>query len=94
VAVCKSPHGANTPSFLDTAPGGAFEIVEVNTIRLTFAVSEVGAPGAGTWDVGMCVANLGAAAVDSNDWSIGTAFVSNGLPTSQAPAKSAKHASP
>jgi hypothetical protein len=40
----------------------------------------------------MCVENDDVVAVDNNDWSIGTAFVSNGLPTSQAPTKLVGHA--
>jgi len=51
----------------------------------------MGAPGAGTWDVGMCVTNSAGAAINANDWSIGWAFVSNGLPTSQAPTKLKGH---
>ena len=36
-----------------------------------------GLPGAGSWNVGMCVDNLNAIDLDNNDYSIGTAFVSN-----------------
>jgi hypothetical protein len=93
IAMCVSPHGANTPALLDTSTngGGAFEIDTVSTTRVSFGANQVGTPGAGTWDVGECVTNLSTTqALDTNDFSTGYAFVSNGAATSQTQVHSAR----
>jgi hypothetical protein len=82
VALCVSPTGANTPATLDPANGGNVEAIQVTSNTLTYAVSETGAPGAGTWDVGMCVKNTSPNPIDHPDFSIGWAFVANGTPVS------------
>jgi hypothetical protein len=47
-----------------------------------------GAPGAGSWNIGVCVDNLNQTDLDNNDYSIGTAFVSNAtfIPPAPPPA--------
>lgn len=47
------------------------------TARLPFSASSVVTPGAGTYTVGMCVRNTGAAAINSNDWVNGFIMVTN-----------------
>jgi hypothetical protein len=90
VAVCVSPTGANTPSTLDSIAG--LETVGVGgPFTSTYAVSETGAPGAGTWDVGMCVVNEDSTTpIDQNQSSVGYAFVVNGTPVSELPKTTSK----
>jgi hypothetical protein len=78
LAICKQASGAGPLTLLNPAPGSAYEVVTVTTTRIPFAAAAAGAPGAGTWTVGICVMTTGAQAVDSNDYSIGYAFVTNG----------------
>jgi hypothetical protein len=86
VGVCVSPTGASSPAPLDP---GSFTEVKITSTRSSDAASATGAPGAGTWDVGMCVNNgIGTDAINDNDWSVGYAFVANGTPVSEAPALS------
>src|SRR5262249_24170402 len=74
VTIRASPTGAGAPLPLDPENGGddAFTIVTVTSTRLSYAGSATGAPGAGTWDVGMCVRNDdGTNPIDNNDFSVG-----------------------
>jgi hypothetical protein len=82
ISICKSPAtGTPTVTELDPAPGGAFSNVTVTTNRATYAANGVGAPGAGTWLIGECVNDTSTTqAIDSNDWTLGHAFVVNGTP--------------
>jgi hypothetical protein len=92
VTVCKQPStgGDLTPL---ASSSSVYEGVTVQTTRLTFAISEAGAPGAGTWNIGMCVRDNTAQAVDNNDWSIGYAFVTNSTLVATGLSKAvAKHA--
>jgi hypothetical protein len=89
--MCVQPSAGGTVALLDTVVGGAYEAETVTTTRSTFAVSEAGSPGAGTWKVGPCVVNTSAQSVDNNDFAIGYAEVTGGTLTSQVLSKSAKH---
>lgn len=97
ISVCASPTGAGTPALLDPEGGGsdAYQFVPVTSTRSSYAASAAGAPGAGTWDVGMCVQNTDPTnAIDSTDYSLGYAFVANGNPVSELPksaTKSSRH---
>jgi hypothetical protein len=77
---------------LDGNSDDDFEDVIATTNRIPYAISMSGVPGAGSWNVGMCVDNLNAADLDNNDYSIGTAFVSNAtfIPPPPAVAQAAK----
>jgi hypothetical protein len=80
IGVCVSPAGANAPKPLHPA-GGAFTFLRVTATLSTFPASAAGAPGAGTWDVGMCVQNEDIHPIDGeNNQSVGYAFVANGTP--------------
>jgi hypothetical protein len=82
ISICKSSTtGTPTVTELDPQPGGAFSNVLVTTTRATYAANGVGTPGAGSWKIGECVFNTSATqAIDSNDWTLGHAFVVNGTP--------------
>jgi hypothetical protein len=54
-----------------------FEDVIATSTRIPFAISMSGVPGAGSWNVGVCVHNPNQTDLDNNDSSTGTAFVSN-----------------
>jgi hypothetical protein len=84
MGICYQASTGGVLHFLDNKPGGANENVTPNTNSMVAGVSEVGAPGAGTWKVGVCVVNLSTTqAWDGNDSSIGWAMVTSGAPTSQ-----------
>jgi hypothetical protein len=90
VGVCVSPTGANTPAPLDNNTDGAFTELDITTTRQVYGESATGTPGAGTWDVGICVQNDSSTlAINNNDYSVGYAFVANGTVVSQA--KKASH---
>jgi hypothetical protein len=78
LGICIQPSTGGTVSLLDPNPGTAIEVVTVNTTRIPYAAAGAGTPGAGTWNVGICAVDLTGQSVDSNDWSLGFAFVSNG----------------
>lgn len=65
--------------------------VNLASTRLSYAASATGAPGAGTWNVGMCVGTDGVNSIDNSDWAIGYAFVANGTPVSEAPKDTGLH---
>jgi hypothetical protein len=77
VGICVAPRGDYPQTFVRSIAAS------VTSNRLIYAVSAAGAPGAGTWDVGICVGNPSASnAIDNNDASVGYAFVTNGTPVS------------
>jgi hypothetical protein len=84
IAICVSPAGAGKESPLH---GTVF--VTVTSTRSSYAASATGAPGAGTWDVGMCVATFNT--INSNDRSVGYAFVANGTPVSETLTNESSH---
>lgn len=95
VSLCSQPQGGGTITPISQNTD-AFEIVTVTTTRIPFAISQAGVPGAGTWNIGMCVQDLSnTQAIDQNDWSIGYAFVvnSSGGVTSATLKKLSSHAS-
>jgi hypothetical protein len=78
VSICIQPSAGGTIKELNPAPGGAFESAIATTTRIPFAAAATGVPGAGTWNVGLCIDNTSATqAIDNNDWSIGYAQVTN-----------------
>ena len=90
VGVCVSPTGAGTPTPLDTNTDGAFTQLVINGTREVYGESATGTPGAGVWDVGICVENHNTTnSINDNDFSVGYAFVANGTVVSQA--KKASH---
>ena len=84
IAICYQASTGGALHFLDSNPGNAAEGITPNANPMVAGVSQVGAPGAGTWNVGVCVDDLSATqAWDHNDWSIGWAMVTAGSPTSE-----------
>jgi hypothetical protein len=77
VSICRQPASGGPVTVLDGNSKSDFEEVTADTTRIPFAVAMSGAPGAGSWRVGMCVENPKEIDLDDNDLSIGTAFVSN-----------------
>ena len=77
VSICRQPASGGPVTVLDGNWGSDFEEVTADTTRIPFAVAMSGASGAGSWRVGMCVENPHEIDLDHNDFSIGTAFVSN-----------------
>jgi hypothetical protein len=93
VSICRQPAAGGAITVLDGNGDGDFEDVIATSNRIPYAISMSGLPGAGSWNVGMCVENRNATDLDNNDDSIGTAFVSNAtfIP-SPPPAPQAKEA--
>jgi hypothetical protein len=84
VAICVSPSAANTPTYLDTNGNDPATDIRVTSTLLSYAASATGAPGAGTWHVGICVDNLDSTyPINLPDYSVGWALVANGTPVSQ-----------
>jgi hypothetical protein len=77
LSICIRPAAGGAITVLDGNTEDDFEDVIATSNRIPYAISMSGLPGAGTWNVGMCVDNLNATDLDNNDYSIGTAFVSN-----------------
>ena len=77
VSICRQPAAGGAITVLDGNNDDDFEDVVATSNRIPYAISMSGLPGAGSWNVGMCVENLNAIDLDNNDYSIGTAFVSN-----------------
>ena len=77
VSICRQPAAGGAITVLDGNNDDDFEDVIATSNRIPYAISMSGLPGAGSWNVGMCVENLNAIDLDNNDYSIGTAFVSN-----------------
>lgn len=46
--------------------GADFSIAEITSVRRNTAVATTVVPGAGTWNVGMCLVHLGTAALNNN----------------------------
>lgn len=94
VGICKqsAPSG---PVTILAANQDLFQVVDLTANLTSYGISQTAAPGAGTWNVGMCVRDNSAQAVDNTDFSEGYAFVTNSsapdLP-GPAPLKSAKAA--
>jgi hypothetical protein len=84
VAICVSPSGSNAPTYLDKSGNDPATDIRVTSTLLSYAASATGAPGAGTWHVGICVDNFDSTnPINFNDYSVGYAFVANGTPVSQ-----------
>jgi hypothetical protein len=77
LSICRQPAAGGPITVLDGNSDDDFEDVIATSNRIPYAISMTGLPGAGSWNVGMCVDNLNATDLDNNDYSIGTAFVSN-----------------
>ena len=56
-----------------------YSIGQATTTRLSYAASATVVPGAGTWNVGYCVRNTGANALDNNDFVNGWVQVVNAV---------------
>ena len=76
VGICKqlAPTG---PITVLAADQDLFQVIELTTNKTSYGISQTAAPGAGTWNVGMCVLDNSAQAVDHTDFSEGYAFVTN-----------------
>jgi hypothetical protein len=57
--------------------GDDFALVEVTAIRRTSAVVATAVPGAGAWNVGVCLLHLGTAVLDHNHRVSGWVQVTN-----------------
>lgn len=76
-AMCVQPSTGGPVSVLDGVSSDV-EVVTASTTRIPFASAMTGVPGAGTWNVGICAIDTSATqAIDSNDRSVGYAFVTN-----------------
>jgi hypothetical protein len=75
VSICRQPAAGGALTVLDG--NNDFEDVIATSNRIPYAISMSGLPGAGSWNVGMCVENPNETDLDNNGDSIGTAFVSN-----------------
>jgi hypothetical protein len=91
LSICRQPAAGGAITVLDGNTDDDFEDVIATSNRIPYAISMSGLPGAGSWNVGMCVDNLNATDLDNNDYSIGTAFVSSAtfIPPVVAQAKQA-----
>jgi hypothetical protein len=84
VAICYQAATGGTLHYLDNNSGNAAEGVTPSTNSMVAGVSQTGAPGSGTWNLGVCVDDLSSTqAWNANDWSIGWAMVTAGTPTSE-----------
>lgn len=77
LGICEQPAAGGTIAPL--AGTGNYEIVDLSTTRLPYAISQAASPGAGSFKIGMCVRNNANAplSIDNVDFSIGYAFVTN-----------------
>jgi hypothetical protein len=97
VSICRQPAVGGAITVLDGNNDRDFEGVIATSNRIPYAISMSGLPGAGSWNIGMCVENPNATDLDNNDDSIGTAFVSNATfipsspPATQANEAGEKH---
>jgi hypothetical protein len=83
LGICYQAASGGDIQLLDDNPDAAIVEVAPTTNKVAEGVAQTGAPGAGTWNVGICFQNLTSQAVGSNDWSVGWAMVTAGTPTSQ-----------
>ena len=92
LSICRQPAAGGAISILDGNNGDDFDHIVATSNRIPYAISMSGLPGAGSWNVGICVENPNATDLDNNDFSIGTAFVSNAtfIPPPAAPTEAAK----
>lgn len=82
LSICYQASTGGALTVLNPAPGGAYEEVEIiaysSSYAEPYAMSASGSPGAGTWNVGICVYNKSSTqAINNNDWSIGYAYVTS-----------------
>jgi hypothetical protein len=77
LSICRQPAAGGAITVLDGNTDDDLEDVIATSNRIPYAMSMSGLPGAGSWNVGMCVENPNETDLDNNDDSIGTAFVSN-----------------
>src|SRR5262249_53843612 len=67
IGLCYQSTAAGAP--LINFVGGGFSIFQMTTTRASYAASASVVPGAGTWNVGVCVENQGGAiALTNNDY--------------------------
>ncbi len=91
VGICKQLAPSGPVTILST-DDDLFQVVDLpaNT-RTSYGISQTVAPGAGTWNVGMCVLDDDPTqAVDQSDFSEGYAFVTNSSAPNPPPATMAK----
>ncbi|MFT3771597.1 MAG: hypothetical protein QM820_39795 [Minicystis sp.] len=74
VGVCYQPSAGGT---ITTFVRGLFTIHRFGPQREAYPASGSVVPGAGTWNVGLCVYNSGATAITDNDYSNGWVQVTN-----------------
>ena len=96
LSICRQPAAGGAITVLDGNTGDDFDHIIATSNRIPYAISMSGLPGAGSWNVGICVENPNETDLDNNDFSIGTAFVSNATfiappPSSAQAAKQARH---
>jgi hypothetical protein len=82
IAICYQAASGGLLKVLDDNSGSASEGFSASNAKTTQSSSQTGAPGAGTWKVGICV-ETSTGTLDHNDWSVGCAMVTAGSPTSQ-----------
>jgi hypothetical protein len=75
VAICTQPSGGG--AILPLSGEFDYTNVDFGASSLSYAASQSGRPGAGTWEVGLCVQNFGANTINNNDWSVGYVQVTN-----------------
>jgi hypothetical protein len=77
VGICKQLASGGPITILST-DSDLFQDVGITTTTLSYGMSQTVAPGAGTWNIGMCVDDGDTTqALDKNDFSEGYAFVTN-----------------
>jgi hypothetical protein len=95
VAVCIQPAAGGALSLLDNNTNGAFTDVTITNDTLSYAASATGSPGAGTFNVGVCVRDESTSQeIDNADFSVGYAFVVNGTVTSETVMSAVREAPP
>jgi hypothetical protein len=74
VAICIQPSAGGVIGELGS---GVYRLVTASTTSVPISSAQSGVPGAGTWNIGMCVFDNSAQAVNANGNSTGYAFVTN-----------------
>jgi hypothetical protein len=94
LSICRQPAAGGAITVLDGNSGDDFDHIIATSNRIPYAISMSGLPGAGSWNVGICVENPNETDLDNNDFSIRTAFVSNAtfIPPPPAPTQAAEAA--
>lgn len=75
--LCYRPAGSTDPLVSFAGPNSSAGQVSTATGILPFPAAGSVVPGAGDWEVGFCVLNSGAVALDSNDFLNGWVMVTN-----------------